>query len=72
MICVSESTKNDCINLLNIPEKRLRVIPLAADEQYKPLKNKKLLYEELKLEYNIDYPFILFVGTLKKGKMFQL
>lgn len=68
MICVSESTKNDCIKLLNIPEKRLRVIPLSADEQYKPLKNKKQIHDELKQEYNIDFPFILFVGTLEKRK----
>ena len=68
MICVSESTKNDCIKLLNIPEKRLRVIPLSADEQYKPLKNKKEIHEELKQKYNIDSPFILFVGTLEKRK----
>lgn len=68
MICVSESTKNDCIKLLNIPEKRLRVIPLSADEQYKPLKNKNQIHEDLKQEYNIDFPFILFVGTLEKRK----
>ena len=68
MICDSISTKNDCINLLNIQEKRLKVIPLAADEQYKPLKDKELVHDELKIEYNIDYPFILFVGTLEKRK----
>ena len=68
MICDSISTKNDCIKLLNIPEKRLRVIPLSADEQYKPLKNKKQIHDELKQEYNIDTPFILFVGTLEKRK----
>jgi len=68
MICVSESTKTDCVKLLNIPEKRLRVIPLSADEQYKPLKNKKQIHDELKQEYNIDFPFILFVGTLEKRK----
>ncbi len=68
IICDSVSTKNDCINLLNIPEKRLKVIPLAADEQYKPLNNKELIHDELKIEYNIDYPFILFVGTLEKRK----
>ena len=68
MICDSISTKNDCIKLLNIPEKRLRVIPLSADEQYKPLKNKKQIHDELKSEYKIDTPFILFVGTLEKRK----
>ena len=68
VICDSISTKNDCIKLLKIPEKRLRVIPLSADEQYKPLKNKEQIYDELKQEYNINSPFILFVGTLEKRK----
>ena len=68
VICDSISTKNDCIKLLKIPEKRLRVIPLSADEQYKPLKNKEQIYNELKREYNINSPFILFVGTLEKRK----
>jgi glycosyltransferase involved in cell wall biosynthesis len=68
MICDSVSTKNDCMKLLKIPEKRLKVIPLSADEQYKPIKNKEHIRDELKREYNIDYPFILFVGTLEKRK----
>jgi glycosyltransferase involved in cell wall biosynthesis len=68
VICDSISTKNDCIKLLKIPEKRLKVVPLSADEQYKPIKNKEQINDELKLKYNIDYPFILFVGTLEKRK----
>ncbi len=68
VICDSISTKNDCIKLLKIPEKRLRVIPLSADEQYKPLKNKEDIRVELESKYNIDAPFILFVGTLEKRK----
>jgi glycosyltransferase involved in cell wall biosynthesis len=68
VICDSVSTKNDCMKLLKIPEKRLKVIPLSADEQYKPIKNKEHIRDELKREYNIDYPFILFVGTLEKRK----
>lgn len=68
IICDSVGTKNDCITHLNIPEKRLKVIPLAADEQYKPLKDINKIKEDLKREYDIDYPFILFVGTLEKRK----
>jgi glycosyltransferase involved in cell wall biosynthesis len=68
IISDSISTKNDCIKLLNIPEKRIRVIPLAADERYTPIKNKELIIQEMMNEYNIKYPFILFVGTLEKRK----
>ena len=68
IISDSISTKNDCIKLLNIPEKRIRVIPLAADERYRPIKKKELIIQEIKNRYNIQYPFILFVGTLEKRK----
>jgi glycosyltransferase involved in cell wall biosynthesis len=68
IISDSLSTKKDCIELLNIPEKRIKIIPLAADEQYKPLKNKDNVIQEINKEYNIDSPYILFVGTLEKRK----
>ena len=68
IISDSISTKQDCIKLLNIPEKRIRVIPLAADERYRPIKKKEPIIQEMMNEYNIKYPFILFVGTLEKRK----
>ncbi|MFY9637852.1 MAG: glycosyltransferase family 1 protein [Methanobacterium sp.] len=68
IISDSLNTKNDCIELLNIPEERIKVIPLAADEIYKPMENKEMIKEYLKKRYNVDIPFILFVGTLEKRK----
>lgn len=68
VIAVSQSTKNDCIKYLNIPEEKITVVHNAVDEIYKPLKDKRKIVEHLKMEYNIDYPFILFVGTLEGRK----
>ena len=68
IIADSVNTKNDCIELLSIPEDKIRVIHLAADDQFKPLKNIESIKENLKNTYNIDFPFILFVGTLEKRK----
>ena len=68
IISDSWNTKNDCIELLNIPEEKIKVIPLAADEIYKPMGNKEMIQEYLKKRYNHDTPFILFVGTLEKRK----
>ena len=39
IISISENTKQDIIRLLNIPEQRIKVIPIAANKQYRPLKN---------------------------------
>lgn len=72
IISDSENTRQDIIRLLKIPEKKIKVIPLAADEQYRLLKNKELIKDELKNRYNIDFPFILSVGTLEKRKNIPL
>jgi glycosyltransferase involved in cell wall biosynthesis len=72
IISVSENTKKDIIRLLKIPEQRIKVIPIAADERYRVLENKDLIRDELKNRYNINYPFILSVGTLEKRKNIPL
>jgi glycosyltransferase involved in cell wall biosynthesis len=68
VIAVSESTKNDCINYLDIPKEKITVIHNAVDDIFKPLIDKQKIENHLKKEYNIDHPFILFVGTLEGRK----
>ena len=72
IITDSENTKNDCITHLGIPKNKIRVIPLAADERFKLLKNKSIIKEELKIKYNISTPFILYVGTVELRKNIPL
>lgn len=48
IISISENTKKDIIKLLNVPEERIKVIPIAANKQYRPLKNIELIKEDLK------------------------
>jgi glycosyltransferase involved in cell wall biosynthesis len=66
IITDSNSTKNDLINYFNIPEEKIRVILLAADEKFKPLSNKEI--KEAKQKYSLNFPFILYVGTLEPRK----
>lgn len=40
IICVSDSTKKDILNFFNVPEYKLRVIPLAAERPEKVTHNK--------------------------------
>src|SRR5919106_3835904 len=65
LLTPSEHTKTDVIEILKVPEDRIRVTPLAADEQYRPLED----IEEVKsvlVKYGIDAnPYLLSVGTLE-------
>jgi glycosyltransferase involved in cell wall biosynthesis len=66
IITVSENTKNDLINKFKIPEDKIRVIPLAANENFKQIDESKIFSTTTK--YNINCPFILYVGTLEPRK----
>jgi len=68
IIAISNHTKMDCIKYLGIPEEKIRVIYDAADEIFKPEKNKEEMKNHLKDKYGIKFPFILSVGTLEKRK----
>jgi glycosyltransferase involved in cell wall biosynthesis len=66
IITVSENTKNDLINKFKIPEDKIRVIPLAANENFRKLDENET--SKIKSKYNINFPFILYVGTLEPRK----
>lgn len=66
IIAVSNSTKKDLINYFNIPEEKIRVISEAADEKFKPLNQEEV--NEIKRKYDLQFPFILYVGNLAKHK----
>ena len=59
---ISNSTKKDLISYFNVPEEKIKVIPLAADEKFEVLNNEKI--NEVKQKFNLKYPFILYVGGL--------
>lgn len=59
---ISEQTKKDLIEHLNIPEEKIRVIPLGCDEIFRPLQEKERLNARLELKnWNINGDFILYV-----------
>lgn len=66
VIAVSETTKKDIIEILHLPEKRIRVIPEAADPIYSP-RNKEMV-QEAKKKYLIEGDFLLCVGTREPRK----
>ncbi|MEP6695494.1 MAG: glycosyltransferase family 1 protein [Pseudonocardiales bacterium] len=66
VIAVSESTRDDVVQLLDIPSERVVVIPLAADESYQPAGEAALA--AFRAEHDLAVPYLLYVGTLEPRK----
>lgn len=67
IITVSEYSKKDILKFFPIDKNKIFVTPLAADEKYKPL-DKELCKNKIKSLYNIDKPFILYIGGFSPRK----
>lgn len=68
IITDSENTKKDCIEYLKIPEDKIAVVYLAVDKKYRVLRNKDVVKQELINKYNLNFPFILYVGNVELRK----
>lgn len=67
IITVSECSKRDILKFFPIDENKVFVTPLAADDKYKPL-DKEKCRTIIKENYNIDKPFILYIGGFSPRK----
>lgn len=67
IIAISENTKKDIIDLLKISPQKIRVIHLAAGEEFRPVKNKKKI-AIVKEKYKTGERYLLHVGTLNPRK----
>jgi glycosyltransferase involved in cell wall biosynthesis len=65
ILVISENTKNDVIELLNIPEDRIHVTLLAAHEQYRPIEDREKIRALLAKYAIADRPYVLSMGTLE-------
>tara|TARA_B100000315_G_scaffold212472_1_gene209859 strand:- start:2068 stop:3189 length:1122 start_codon:yes stop_codon:yes gene_type:complete len=65
IIAVSASTKSDLVNILNVPEEKIRVVHSAVNEKYYKLEHKN---SSIKKKYNINKNYFLFVGDLLPRK----
>ena len=66
IIAVSESTKRDVIEILGIPEERIRVVHEACNPEF--TEKSKEDTERIKKKYRIKGDYILAVGTLEPRK----
>lgn len=68
IIVPSMSTKLDLINLLDANAKKIVLIPEAADERFKPIKDPKKIKQIISQYFDPSFKYILSVGTLEPRK----
>jgi len=65
----SESTRRDLIELLDVPEERVRVVPAGVEGRFRPIEDEDVL-ARVRRRYSLCEPFILSLGTLEPRKNF--
>lgn len=63
VICISESTRNDLLNYVDVDESRVKVVPLSADSYF---------YDPQEPDAEFQKPYILYVGQRADYKNFAL
>ncbi len=66
IIAVSQSTKDDLINLYGVPKEKIKVILSGVGEEFRPL--PKPACQAVARKYNLPDRFILYFGTLEPRK----
>lgn len=64
IVTISNHSKKDIINFYNVAEDKIKVIYLAADENFKPRSLTLDQRERLIKKYNLPSKFILYVGNI--------
>lgn len=67
IITVSNASKNDILRFFPVSDKKIHVVPLAADPRYKPL-SKMYCRKVLSDEFELNNPYILYVGGFSPRK----
>ncbi len=67
IIAVSSHTKKDIIKFFNIPDNKIKLVYEGVEEKYHPQEDKNLI-EKIKKKYNIQPPYLMYVGAWKKHK----
>lgn len=67
LIASSESTKRDIEKYLKVPSHKIRVVPLAANPQYKKMQDQ-MAAKDIVEKYRISKPFLIAVSSLEPRK----
>jgi glycosyltransferase involved in cell wall biosynthesis len=66
IITVSEQSKSDLVQYLQVKPEKITVIPEAASPIYQPLRQTRI--ENTLLRLGINFPYILYVGSIEARK----
>ena len=69
VICDSQTTKDDVVKFLEIPDEKVRVVYLAASEDFRPVEDERI--KEVLAKYKIKKPYVLSVATQEPRKNIQ-
>lgn len=61
-LAISEFTKREMIEILNIPAERIHIVPCACAQEFARVEEDTWL-EKFRLSYSLPKPFVLFVGN---------
>ena len=70
IVAVSKNTKNDIINIFNIPEEKILAIHPGISGSMRPETDQAKL-AKVKEKYNLPNKFILYLGTIEPRKNIQ-
>ena len=68
IITDSESSKKDIVKFLGIPERKIKVIYLAADSDYKKIPREGRWPTFIRKKYDLGENFVLYVGDINPNK----
>jgi glycosyltransferase involved in cell wall biosynthesis len=71
IIAISENTKRDLVQLLNVPPSRIKVIYQSCDDAFKQAL-PAAFKEKVKAKYNLPDKYLLNVGTIEPRKNLKL
>mgnify|MGYP001593684156 CR=1 FL=1 len=68
VITLSQNSKKDINSVIGIPPGKIRVVPGAISDKYRPIENRTIIKKVLKKYHLKDGQYFLFIGTIEPRK----